>query len=82
MTLAQVSQAISEIFESGGLWQFERQCAGLEHGHHVILRRALDTKALHGTSFLGLFDPCREARLRGRIRHRPRQWNLSVALYS
>jgi hypothetical protein len=55
MTLTQVSQAISEILESGGLRQLEGECAGLEHGHHVILRRALDTMALHGISLLAFF---------------------------
>jgi hypothetical protein len=38
MTLAQVSQAISEIFKNGGLWQFARQCAGLEHGQDRALK--------------------------------------------
>ena len=47
MALAQVSEAIGEIFESGCLRQFEGQCAGLEYGHQVILRWALDTKVLH-----------------------------------
>jgi hypothetical protein len=71
MTLAQMSQPISELLEAGGLWQLEGQGAGLEHGHYMILRLARDMKALHGISLLGFFDPCREARLRDR----PRQWN-------
>jgi hypothetical protein len=48
--LAQKGQATGEFFESGGTWQFEGERARLEYGHHVILRWALDTKALHDVS--------------------------------
>jgi hypothetical protein len=50
MPLPEEGQTISEIFKSGGPWQFEGERARLEYGHHVILRWALDTKALHDVS--------------------------------
>jgi hypothetical protein len=78
MPLAQVGQATGEILESGGPWQFEGEHVGLEHSNHLILRRALGTKALHGISFL---VPCRKVRLQGGPCHRRRQRNLLVGLY-
>jgi hypothetical protein len=52
-----VGQATGKILESGGPWQVEGECVALEHGHHLILHRALGTTALHGISFLA---PCRK----------------------
>jgi hypothetical protein len=81
MSLAEESQAISEILESGGPWQFEGERARLEYSHHVILRWALDTKALHEVFLLSSIDPCRKVRLRGGTCHRHRQQKLLVGLY-
>jgi hypothetical protein len=69
------------IFESGGAGQFEGERARLEYGQHVILRWALDTKALHEVFLLNAIDPCRKVRLRGGTCHRQRQRNLLVGLY-
>ena len=53
MPLGQVSKASGEILERGGRRQFEGECAGFEHGHNLIVRRAIGTKALHGISLCG-----------------------------
>jgi hypothetical protein len=58
MPLPQVNQAIGEIFESGGPWQVEDGCTGLEYAHHADSASGTRYEGVACISLLGPLDPC------------------------